>query len=278
MDAPKLLTPIPAQVINEHAAFGPIDLKQYFKLPEDDATLYISASLRSGQALPDGLIVTEDGQFTGIPAQGTVGNYEVILSIESGAGISEASFSLTIKEAILTKDDGAEYLDQLKSQVWKALGESLPVPDLKDLLERAVTPLDVYYLLERWGTLTIYDAYNLEPPGEKTALTLENASPHYFIYDRGSCLVSTPKDLFSHERTLADGLQSARVMAREAYKRGWAMELVGYEKYSRAAWVELQLLGEQHQKRAEVVNYNPSTHDVEIVSTELVSRMKSGND
>lgn len=276
MDAPKLLKPIPAQAVNERAAFGPVDLKPYFQIDATDESLYFSALLKDGKSLPEGLMVLEDGVLTGIPARGTMGHYDVVLTASNDAGEIETTFSLMVKEAILTKNDGAEYLDKLKNQIWKALGDNLPVPDLKDLLERAVTPLDVYYLLERWGTLTIYDAYNLEPPGVKTELKLEGASPHYYIYDRGSCLVSTPKDLFSHERTVADGLQSARVMAREAYKRGWTMELIGYEKYSRSAWVELQLLGQQFQKAPEVINYNPSTHDVEIVGASLVNRMNSG--
>lgn len=276
MEAPKLLKPIPAQVVNERAAFGPVNLRQFFKFNSDDEDVYFSAMLKDGKSLPAGMMVLDDGELAGIPARGTTGHYDVVLSVENDAGKAEAEFTITIKEALLTKDDGADYFDKLKNQVWAALGDNLPVPDLKDLLERAVTPLDIHYLLQRWGTLTIYDAYNLDPPTNKIELTLADASPHYYIYDRGSCLVSCPKDLFSYDRTLADGLQSARVMAREAYKRGWTMELVGYEQYSRAAWVELQVLGEQNNKPAEVINYRPSTQDVEIVTTTLVNRMTSG--
>jgi len=274
MDAPKLLKPITAHVINERAAYGPVDLKAFFNLPADDDSLYISASLVDGRPLPDGLIVTEDGQFTGIPARKTRGRYQVVVTVVNDEGSVEAKFDLTIKPAPAKKEDGAEFIDELKAQVWQALGQNLPIPELADILERAITPLDIYYLLERWGTLTIYDAYNLEPPGKKTALNLEGMNKQFFIYDRGSCLVSCPKDLFSHERTLEDGLQSARVMAREAFKRGWTMELVGFAKYSRAAWVELQLLADQNNKLAEVINYNPTTNDVKIVTTTLVTRMR----
>jgi hypothetical protein len=276
MDAPKLIKPIPTQVVNERAAFGPVDLKPYFELPEDDEDLYFSASLQNGHGLPEGLIVTADGTLTGIPAKKTRGSYKVVLTAQGGAGEAEATFSLTIKEVATTKEDGAEYFDELKAQVWQALGDNLPVPELRDLLDRAVTVADVYYLFERWGTLTIYDAYNLEPPGEKIPLELEGMSEHFHIYDRGSCLVACPKDLFSHERTLEDGLRSARVMAAEAFNREWTMELVGFEKYSRAAWVELQLLGQELKREPEIINYNPTRQDIEIVSAELPARLRSG--
>ena len=66
-------------------------------------------------------------------------------------------------------------------------------------------------------------------------LQLKGISQHYNIYDCGSCLIGAPKDLFSHARTLEDALQTARVMAREAYQRKWTVEFVGFDKMARAA-------------------------------------------
>ncbi|MCL5272160.1 MAG: hypothetical protein M1486_02370, partial [Gammaproteobacteria bacterium] len=171
---------------------------------------------------------------------------------------------------------GGEYLDQIKSQVWQALEQNLPIPDMSEMFEREITPLDIYYLLERWSILTIWDAFNLEMPGTKKSLTLPGASPHYHVYDRGSCLIATPKDLYSYERTIEDGLQTARAIAREAYNRGWTIELIGFDKLRRAAWIELQLLGDQKGKRLEVVNYDPSMEDIKLYTNQAIETTMRG--
>lgn len=161
-------------------------------------------------------------------------------------------------------------IDALKASVWQALSEEHAKPEIKALLDRAVTPLEVYYLMERWGTITIYDAFNLEPPAAKIPLVLEGASEHFVVYDRGSSLIAGPKDLFSLTRTLADGLKTAQALAREAYERIWVVELVGFEKYVRAAWVECQLLGDQYGRSMEIINYNPSMQDARIYKSVML--------
>lgn len=125
------------------------------------------------------------------------------------------------------------------------------------------TPAEAYYLMQRFATLTLWDAYNLEPPSRDfVELSLKEASPHYRIYDRGSCLVATPADLFSEKRTLEDALQTARVMSREVYKRGWgAVELAGFNKMVRASWVEIQILAHKYGKPLNVLYYEPTAAD-----------------
>ncbi len=140
----------------------------------------------------------------------------------------------------------------------------MPLPVMNDVVNRPVTPQEVYYLLQRWATLTIWDAYNLDAPSSKTLLQLPGASPHYAIYDCGSCLVAAPKDLYSYQRTLEDALQSARVLAREVYQRGWTIEFAGFNKMVRAAWVELQVLGDLHKKPLEILHYTPTADDVRL--------------
>ncbi len=83
-------------------------------------------------------------------------------------------------------------------------------------------------------------------------------------YDRGCCLVAAPKDLFSHERTLGDAIQTVQALAREAIRRDWVVELVGYSKLTRAAWVEIQALPEKMNKNIDVLNYQPTTNDVKL--------------
>lgn len=170
----------------------------------------------------------------------------------------------------------AEAVNALKQGAWKALNEGQPHPDLSALLERGVTPLDAHYLLERWASLTIYDAFNLETPNQKKLLSLPGASKHFVVYEYfiagedgldnpGSRLVMAPKDLFSHERTLADGLQTAEAVAAEAFRRNWAVDLVGYEKYRRAAGIMLHALSLQNGYSVEILNFDLSLKDEELV-------------
>lgn len=260
-DPPKLEKSIPSQVVNERASYGPFDLKDFIKAPVD-APAQFQAGLLDGNPLPKGLICTGDGILTGIPGKDTQGNYKVIITATNEGGTLDTEVSFTIKPSLVSGT--MELADQLKSQVWEALEKGLQVPDLSELYDRPITPLDIYYLLERWGMLTIWDAYNLDAPGEKHLLQLEGASSHYNVYDRGSCLVASPKDLFSYERTLEDGLMTARAMAREVYQRGWTIQMAGFYKLMRATWVEVQQLVDQYGKPMDVINFTPDSHDLKI--------------
>lgn len=271
MTQPTLIKPIPSQVVNEHGTFGPFDLKPFINY-EEGSPLVFSAELKTGQALPKGMICTADGIVTGIPAENTQGFYEVVVTASNESGSLEVEFNFTIKPNMA--GGSPDYFDKLKAQVWEALDQKLPIPDLSELYDRPITAVEVYYLLERFGLIKIWDAFNLDSPGEKVLLELEGASKHYNVYDRGSCLVAAPKELFSHERTLEDGLQTARAMAREVYNRGWTVELVGFHKLTRAAWVEIERLGEVYAKPLEVINYHPTPDDYKLVQTSL-NRMQT---
>lgn len=255
-----LIKQILPQVINEGATFGPLKLYEYIQ--SAGGTAHFRAELADGRSLPQGLICTAEGLINGIPAAGTQGAYKVKVTAENELGEQTFEFDFTIKTRIAMEGD--KTFEQLKSQVWEALAKNLPLPDLSDLLERPISPAEIYYLLERFAYLKVWDVYNLEIPGERKELALEGASPHYHIYDRGSCLVALPKELFSHERTLEDALQTSRAMAREVYKRGWVVELVGFHKMARAAWIEIQSLGDKFGKRLEVLHYSPTTEDIKL--------------
>lgn len=261
MAAPLVLKPIPPQVVNELAAFGPFNLKEYFT-----SAASFAASLTGGGALPKGMICTADGLLTGIPAKETNGAYEIVVTASNAEGSIEETFMLTIKPSMI--DTGAGYIDQLKAQVWQALDQKLPAPDLSEIYSRAVSVMDVYFLLERWSTLIIWNATDLSPPGKPVLVKVQGVGEHYNIYDRGSCLVSTPKDLFSHERTLGDALQAARALAGEVYKREWVIEFAGFEKMVRAAWVELQHLEDKHGKKIQILRYDPGFKELRIYAEE----------
>lgn len=272
MAAPALVKPIPQQGVNERAAFGPLDLSEYIQAAGEDPDVHFVAGLPGGLGLPKGLICLDNGIITGLPAKGTQGQYEIEVTASNDEGTFDTKFKLAIMPANLDKNT-QEYFDDLKQQIWKALDQNLPIPDASDLLERGITPTDIYYLLERWGTLKIYNVYDLSAPGEKHLLELQGVSEHYHVYDRGCVLVAAPKDLYSHERTLADGIATVQAMAKEAYQRGWTVELIGFEKLARAAWLELQHLGELNNKPVEIMNYDPSTADVRLYHWQADERL-----
>lgn len=264
MAEPVLIAPIPPQVVNEMASYAPFDLKKFIQAP-DGSVLKFMAEIKGGAALPQGMILTSDGILTGIPAKGTQGLHEIVVNADSFS----TTFVLTIKPALAQTEAG--YLEKLKVQVWEAMEKNLPIPELRDLLELPINQLDVYYLLERWGTLTIWNAFDLDPASEKKLLTLPGASNHYNVYDRGSSLIMCPKDLYSHERTSLDGLLTARAMAKEVYKRDWTIEMAGLSKWTRTVWVELQILGDKHGKHLDIINYNPTREDEMIYSKEATA-------
>jgi hypothetical protein len=269
MPAPVVVKPIPPQEVNEGGTIETLDLSEYIQSDDQDLDLTFSAKQKNGQDLPKGIICTDDGTISGIPSSGTQGAYEILVTAENGLGSVQAEFVFTIKPSLLTAS--SEYMDQLKAQVWTALEQNIPAPNIEEMYNRPVSDLEIYYLMERWAMITMWDAFNLELPGPKQAITLEGASEHYYIYDCGSCLIACPKDLYSHERTLDDALRTAKALAREVYKRDWTVQMVGFEKLIRAAWVEIQLLGDQHGKRLEVIGYNPSLDDVNVYNKEAMN-------
>ncbi|GEM_PF-784441 len=268
---PVLVKPFPPLMTYEGAAFGPIDLWDYVATDADSGDMSFVAGLANGDGLPQGLICTSDGFISGIPAKGTQGAYDIVLEVKNAAQEALiAELTLTIN----TRPEIAEgtSLGDAKAQMWDALVHDLPIPDLATLLNRPITSTEIYYLLQRFAVLTIWDIYNLEPAGDKVLLKLSGASKHYNVYDRGSCLVAAPKDLFSYERTLEDALKTARAMAGEVYKRGWTIEFSGFNKMVRAAWVEVQILGDKHGKPLEVLHFEPTPEDVKLYAVQAQAR------
>lgn len=260
-DSLTLKKTIPPQIVNEGAKFGPLYLTEFIESLASAGKAYFRAELTDGRALPQGLICTTDGVIDGI-ASGQAGNYQVqVTVVNDEAEELTTEFALIIKARIQLEDPN-QIFKKIKAEIWEALGKDLPLPEMTDLFARPVTAVEIYYLLQRFATLTVWDVYNLEHPAEKKLLMLEGASKHYHIYDRGCCIIAAPKELYSHERTLEDALQTARVIAREAYQRDWAIELTGFNKMIRAAWVELQLLGDRYGKPADILRYVPSPEDV----------------
>lgn len=258
---PVLLNHIPLQRVTEQSTWGPIYLTDFIHSPEESGKCHFFAELTNSQALPEGVMCTSDGILTGIPAKQTAGHYDIQITVKNDADTPLLiPVTLIIREALTS--DTINQLTALKNQVWEAIGDNVTIPELEALFDRPITDIEIAYLLERFATLTIWDVYNLDPPNdEKITLNLKGMSEHYIIYDRGSCLVAAPKELFSHARSLEDALKTARAMAGEAFNRGWTLELTGFPKLARAAWVELQVLSAQTQKSVDILRYTPTGED-----------------
>lgn len=266
--APVLVKEIPPQMFSEGAAFE-VNLNDYIQSPNPESgTVRFVGELDDGRSLPAGIICTENGMLSGIPAKGTMGSYQFVIIAENESGIPLVTqFPFTIKERIAMSEDEM-LVSHFKSKVWEALGKNLPLPDIGDIVDRPLSAIEIYYLMERFASLTIWNVYNLDSPSEKKLLTLAGCSPHYAIYDCGSCIIGAPKELFSHVRTLEDALQTARVMAKEAFDRNWTIEFGGFNKMARASWVELQLLADKYGKQIDVLHYTPSNQDVSLYQTQ----------
>ncbi len=283
---PILSKPIPEVSVNVGGKATPFDLKLFIESPNPESgEVRFFAELSTGDSLPEGIECSEEGIFTGTAEAGTEGDYQIVIFAENDSGIPlRAEFSLKINastEEEETLDEptekSIEFLNALKSQVWEAVGKEIPIPDMHDIYNRPLSAIELYYLLERFAVLTIWDVYNLDQPGDRVLLNLKDASPHYNIYDRGSCIIGAPKELFSYERTLEDSLQTARAIGKEVYKRGWTVQLAGFEKMSRAAWVEIQNLGELQGKPLEVLHYIPTAADIRICNAQLEMRRILGH-
>src|SRR5689334_20390094 len=97
---PILVTPIPPQVVNEGASFGPLNLNDFIQSPDTESgTLRFVGELGDHKALPKGLICTSNGTLAGIPGKGTKGSYVFLITAANDSGTPLAvQFSFTIQE------------------------------------------------------------------------------------------------------------------------------------------------------------------------------------
>ena len=268
-----------------------IDLEKLVKNPSKQP-LKFSAELALGGDLPTGLVCSPEGKITGTPAPKTaeVLPYDILIITETpNQPPLVFDIYLTIlsteKRGIVLPTTDEELVETIHSDAidktygvdirkiekyWELFASDGQLPDLERLLTRQVTPEDIYYLLERFATLTIWDADNLSPADEGKVLALAGSSPYYQVYDFGVALVATPKELYDTHRVLSDAFQTARVMIQEVQKRGWKIQLSGYDKMITAAWVEVNRLNEANpEQKIEIEDFTPSAADLEILSYSL---------
>jgi len=125
------------------------------------------------------------------------------------------------------------------------------------MIDLPIRAVDIFNLLRRFATLTIWDAFNVtdEPAPVKPIWQNE----HYIVYDRGSCLVVAPKKLFSHDRNLTHAFEAVVVAMQEAQKRGWVTELSGFPALIEFAAVEARKLN------TKVLRYTPREELLQII-------------
>jgi len=260
---PILVADIPDLHITQLSPFGPFDLNDYIASPNDEENISFFAELEGGAALIDGMICTTDGDISGIPAKGTSGTYKVNVYAENSTGNPlAASFTLVIHESL--KAIQTDEFTLKKEKVWEALKEGLDIPEVGDITNRPITINDIRYIMEKITPLIIWNVFDVNAPSEKTILQIEGLNEHYNIYDCGSCLVGTPKELYSTERTTKDQYDMAKSLAREAHNRDWTVEFAGLEKPIRIAWTEIKLRDHITGKQTNIIDHTASEKDIGV--------------
>lgn len=178
------------------------------------------------------------------------------------------------RELLTVLESESEQISEEKRSIWEAIIQGQAIPELKSLIDRPITHEEIYYLLSRMSYFVIWNANNSAPAGELRKLVLKGASEMFNVYDRGSCIVATPKQLFDHNRTLRHGVDTAQAMAREVFQRGWKVEFGGFDKMVRAAWVEFELLSQQFGKPVSYSYFEPSPQDVDSLKQAQSFRIK----
>jgi hypothetical protein len=248
---------IPPFKVNEGAEFDAVDLKDYIDNPGDHP-LEFKVDTEESDLLPAGMVCAKNGVLSGAPIAGVAKelSYKVVIVVTCG-DLTPLALDLEIAVYESIAAEGAEFTD-LKN-FWQAFANDLALPDIKTILEREISPADIYYLLGRYGTLIVWNADDLRPAEGGELISIEGVSERYNVYDFEVALVASPKGLYDSKRNLKDGYQTAEAMINEVYKRKWNIEMAGYDKLVNTAWIEVQRLNDLHaDHKIEVYNYAPT--------------------
>lgn len=274
----------------EGVAIEPIDLKSYIRMPEGASVTFL-AELALGDGLPKGVSCSEDGILSGTPEKGTADElpYDILVVASSGNrqplifDLYLTIYPMKSLGIVLPEEESEAYLKAQREQMKKEYGIDLEQldqfwalfsddegPDLTELLTRKVTPAEIYALLGRFATLTLWNSDDITPAVNGKIIEIEGASQHFLVYDFKVALITTPKDLYASDRTLEDALQTARAMVHEIQRRGWNIQLAGYDKMVTAAWVEANRLNSLGRGPAIKVEYfSPTPADQHVLKQSL---------
>lgn len=258
---------LPIIVTVEGREMEPFEINNYLDNP-NNKTIEVTAALANGSPLPKGLKCSDDGKITGKPLKGTAAeqpyNVNIIVRDKSGVG---AIFPALLKihtdesyqEDIKKRDDLANY--------WERLQQGLPLPNIEEILNRKISKSDIYWLLGRFATLTVWNGDDLSSPQDGKIIIIKGASDKFNVYEfyndnrQAVAIVTSPKELFDHDRTMADAIQTAKAMAHNIKERGWNCEMAGFGIMTVALWMEVQHLNSiatEDQKKIDIYHYHPS--------------------
>ena len=260
----KRLKQLPDLLVSEGEQIIPLSLGDYISNQTND-DLKFELELTNGDKLPKNFEFDKKGVLSGTASKGTARKtpYELRFIIK---GVKSSLLVLTNKlnispynevEKIKTSEGTQSVRD-----FWRLFMEGKYL-DLTEILTRKATPIDIYYLLSRFATLTVWNAEDLRHPTGGKIIKLKNASPDYLVFAFNVAFVATPKDLFDYNRTLKDSLQTSRAVVEEAHKLGWNIEMAGFDKMVTASWVKVQEINNNIEKIGKgkkiiVHNYEPT--------------------
>jgi hypothetical protein len=240
--------------VNEGFPLRPVDLAKCID-NAGNTELVFEAKLESGDKLPKGIACTKAGVLSGIPAKKTAkaDPYKIKVTAENDAGTAEIDVILMIYPALSTDEIG-----ELYKSAWEELAKTEELPaSLQEIVERPISKDDVYYLLSRYASFTVWNADDMRLAGDGGRIEIGEISDKFDVYDFEVCLVATPKDLYDTKRTMGDAVKTAIGMLREVHKRKWHVEFGGFDRMANVAWYEAMKLNNESDHKMEVRNYEP---------------------
>lgn len=226
-------------------------------LAEDyDATAFTMDAINGGD-LPGGVDLDQLGVLRGVPMMGTSAGspYKVVVDIND----EDLHLPLEIHVGEQLRPDQISYR---KGKIWKAFDDGETIPeDILEFVERPITKQDVYHLLERYASFTLWNADDMRLAENGNRIKINGSSDKFQVFDFDVCLVATPKDLFDSQRTLQDALVTARAMTREVHRRRWNVEFGGFDRMAYAGWLEVQTLNSKSRHKMTIKNYTPPGMD-----------------
>jgi hypothetical protein len=143
----------------------------------------------------------------------------------------------------LTDEDRSYVVNKKKGETWlKILQEIFDNKDYFDAFGdwKPVYKEIYYFYISKFHYFEIWNAQDPKQPGKGKKLHLEDASDKFNIFDQGSRIVTTPKELYDDNRTLLDAVKTAEAIAQEAMRRNWRAEFGGFDKMIKAAWAQMK--------------------------------------
>ncbi len=243
--------------VNEGAPFHSVNLATYIENPDQQPIGY-QASLVDGGELPAWLSFSEQGVLKGRPPKGAAQQGSYLIKVLAIAESNKLEFPIEIKVYV---PKTADEIAAERKAVWEELAKQgvLP-PNWQEVIERPITAKDIYYLLARYASFTLWNADDRRLADNGKLVTIPEQSEKFNVYDFDVCLVTTPKDLYDSNRTLGDALQTAKAMVKSAHTKKWNVEFGGFDRMADAAWYEAYDLNQAstNNHNMEVRNYEPA--------------------